>query len=201
MAKAFAVTILILATFVAIAVYRTGIYKDVEISAGEIGPFILVYKVHKGPYHKIVSTIEDVESFFTTTNHPCPLAFGRYLHDPNTVDHDRLLSHGGCAFITPSEDLISTIKQSGFEMEELEKKEYVVAHFDGSPSMGPIKVYPKVEQWLTKYGYQRQGHVIELYQTVNEDKVHTRYLFEYQDDRPSSGANANDSDNNEDINE
>ena len=90
MIKAFAITMGIILILVGIAVVRTGIYKDVKMSSGEQGPFVLVYKNHMGSYHKIVPVIESVENYFKEKNLPCPLAFGRYLDNPQEVEHDRL---------------------------------------------------------------------------------------------------------------
>jgi AraC family transcriptional regulator len=180
MGKAFAVTFgLLLAVFIFIII-RVGYFKPVTIASGEQGPFLLVYKVHRGPYHEIAPMIDEVEAFFKDNGLPCPLAFGRFLHDPNTVPHDRLESHVGCAFMNSSPRLQELIESGGFLQDPLPKTEYVVGHFEGSPSMGPIKVYPYVEDWMNKYGYQIQRPVIELYQTTGEDSVHTRYLFNYK---------------------
>ena len=180
MAKAFFATALILIFMIGFVVYRTGLYKEVTIGSGHQGPFLLVYKVHRGPYHKIVPVIESVETFFKDRGVLCPLSFGRYLHDPNLVEQDRLESHGGCAFSKSSETLMESIEDSGFQIDKLEKREYLVAGFGGSPSMGPFKVYPKMKAWLEKYGYKMDGPVIELYQIQGEDAVFTRYLFPYR---------------------
>jgi hypothetical protein len=180
MAKAFAATLAILLFFAGFVVYRTGYLKPVTISSGFQGPFILVYKKHQGPYHKIAPVIDSVEDFFNQKGLDCPLAFGRYLHDPNTTPHDRLQSHGGCAFPGMTPQLQKVLKEADLEVENLPKEEYLVASFAGSPSIGPWKVYPHVEDWLQKYGYQKQETVIELYQTMGVDAVQTRYLFRYR---------------------
>lgn len=180
MAKAFAATFAILLAMAAFVVYRTGYFKPVDIASGEQGPFYLVYKVHHGPYHKIAPVIDEVEKEFQDNDIDCPLAFGRYIHDPDTVEQDRLESHGGCAFTNLSPEVESLAKAKNFNIDPVEKKEYLVAHFEGSPSIGPMKVYPYVKEWMNKYGYKRQGPVIELYQTTGPDSVHTRYLFTYQ---------------------
>jgi AraC family transcriptional regulator len=180
MGKAFVITLSLILLMIAFVYYRTGYYKDVIITSGEQGPYILVYKVHKGPYHKIAPIIDEVEAYFKKNNLPCPLAFGRYLHDPNLVEHDRLESHGGCLFSMMDEKLDLLLKQTDYKVEPLEKKDYLVATFDGSPSIGPFKVYPKVKSWLNKYNYKQVGPVIEVYQTTGQDEVVTRYLFEYQ---------------------
>ena len=144
------------------------------------GRFFLIYKVHRGPYHKIAPVIDSVENFFKENKVNCPLAFGRYLHDPDSVPHDRLESHGGCAFPQISEELKKLAEEQKLQIDTIEKKEYLVAHFEGSPSVGPLKVYPYVEEWMAKYGYKKKGSVLEIYQTTGEDSLHTRYLFEYE---------------------
>ena len=110
---------------------------------------------------------------------PCSLAFGRYLDNPDEVEHDRLRSHGGCAFTNMTEQLDQILKSSDLKFEPIEKREYVVASFNGSPSVGPLIVYPKIEKWFQKYGYKQSGPVIELYQTLEDQTVLTRYLFGY----------------------
>ncbi len=180
MGKALGITFgLLLAVFIFIVI-RTGYFKPVNINSGDQGPFVLVYQIHKGPYHKIAPVIDSVEAFFNQQGLPCPLTFGRYLHDPNTTPHDRLESHGGCAFPANNEKLAELAQQKDLTIEPLEKKEYVVAQFDGSPSIGPLKVYPYVKNWMEKYGYSITGPVIEIYQTTGPDSLHTRYLFPYQ---------------------
>ncbi len=180
MAKAFAITVAILLGIAGFAVYRTGYFKPVTIASGDQGPFFLIYKTHEGPYHKIAPVIDSVEALFNEKGVKCPLAFGRYLHDPNTVPHDRLLSHGGCAFSSLTEEVKEVMRSGELSLDEVPKQEYLVAHFEGSPSIGPFKVYPYVKQWLEKYGYQKEDTVIELYQTTGADSLHTRYLFQYK---------------------
>ena len=180
MGKAFAITFGILVAVAAFIVYRTGYFQPVQISSGDQGPFILVYKKHLGPYHKIAPVIDSVEKSFKEKGLTCTLAFGRYLHDPDTVPHDRLESHGGCALTRLDEKTKALIEEENFQMEPIEKQEYLVAQFEGSPSIGPLKVYPYVEQWMKKYGYKQRGPVIELYQTTGSDSVTTRYLFMYE---------------------
>lgn len=179
MGKALGITFGMLAVLVGFVVYRTGYLKPVDLSAGDQGPFVLVYKTHKGPYHKIAPVIDEVEAFFKKNDLPCPLAFGRFLHDPDTVEHDRLVSHGGCAFSAMNEKLSGLIEKGQFETDNIEKKEYIVAIFKGSPSIGPFVVYPKVKEWMAKYDYKITGPVIEIYQTTGEDSLSTRYLFPY----------------------
>lgn len=179
MGKAFAITFGCLLAIAIFIVYRTGYLKPVTIASGDQGPFVFVYQEHQGAYHKIAPVIDKVEALFKNSNSPCPLAFGRFLHDPKTVPQDRLESHGGCAFTTLTPEIQSLAQANDLKIEEIGKREYLVAHFEGSPSVGPLKVYPHVEDWMSKYGYKIKNPVIEIYQTTGEDSLHTRYLFQY----------------------
>lgn len=180
----FVLSLLAILTFVLI---RTGYFKEVTISSGFKGPYTLAYREHIGPYHKIPPVITSVESFFKNNDRPCLMAFGRYFDNPDEVDHDRLRSQGGCIFPGRPQDtefFLSSLKAppSAFKIETdfLEKKEYILATFNGSPSVGPLKVYPKVTEWMDKYGYSIAGPVIEIYKTLPDETVLTTYLFPYK---------------------
>lgn len=179
MMKAFAATAAMIAIIVGIVIFRTGVYKEVTIIPGKQGPYVFVYQEHNGEYHKIVSVIENVENTFKEKGIVCPFTFGRYLDDPNKVEHDRLKSHGGCAFPALTDEIDKAIKESSFEVEPIPQKEYVIARFNGSPSVGPFVVYPKMDQWFEKYGYLKVGPSIELYKILPDQSVLTSYLFEY----------------------
>ena len=179
MMKAFAATAAMIAVIVGIVIYRTGVYKEVTILPGQQGPYLLVFKEHNGEYHKIVPVIEEVEKYFKERGIECLYTFGRYLDDPNKVEHDRLKSHGGCVFATLSSDVDKAITESSYKTEKVPQKEYVIARFNGSPSVGPFVVYPKIDQWFEKYGYIKVGPAIELYKILPDNTVMTSYLFEY----------------------
>ncbi|MCB0377778.1 MAG: GyrI-like domain-containing protein [Bdellovibrionales bacterium] len=178
MAKALAFTLAIFVTIAAFLFYRTGYFKDVEIQAQTLGPYTLMFKDHQGEYHKITSVIEAVETFAKDKGQGCEMAFGRYLDDPDQVDHDRLRSQGGCISSNP-EAFVSLQGTEGLKFENLPAREYIVASFNGSPSIGPFVVYPKVKDWMKKYGYKIDGPVIEIYKTLPDQSVLTRYLFIY----------------------
>jgi effector-binding domain-containing protein len=179
MLKAFGITIALLGIIAGIMVYRTGIYKEVTIASGQMGPYVFVFNEHIGPYHKIVPVIESIEKFMADNNMPCALTFGRYFDDPDKVEHDRLRSHGGCAFTQMTPELQKLIEEGKFDYDNVEQQEYVIARFNGSPSVGPFVVYPKIESWFEKYGYQMEKPVVELYQILPDQSVLTSYLFKY----------------------
>lgn len=157
----------------ALAIYL-GAFKDVTIAAQEAGPFKVVFKHHVGAYHKIVPDIEVVERWAVANGETCKISFGEYLDNPNTTDEDRLNSNGGCVV---ENDWSGKPLPDGLTYRELPRRLYVVAEFDGAPSIGPQKVYPRVEKFMTEKGLKHDGAVIELYERMPQAKLQTHYHF------------------------
>jgi effector-binding domain-containing protein len=135
----------------------------------------MIYKEHIGPYHKIITVIEEVEKWARGQNIDCSNSFGEYIDDPQVVDHDRLRSRGGCVVTTVPETL-----PRGYATQTLPEKQYVVAEFEGAPSIGPLKVYPQVREYMASHNLQTQGSVFEIYMPVDNKKMRTTYLFSFQ---------------------
>ncbi len=56
------------------------------------------------------------------------------------------------------------------------ERQYAIGHFDGSPAIGPYKVYPKVQKFFGEKRLKSSAPVIELY-TVTGEEITTEYLF------------------------
>jgi AraC family transcriptional regulator len=152
--------------------FYLGMTKPVKIETGERGPFIMVYKNHMGAYHYIGPVIAAVEKWAADNNLRCELTFGEYIDDPASVDQDRLRSRGGCIFsVKPPVPL-----PEGFVAEDRPKQRFVIGTFEGSPSVGPFKVYPKVQDYIQTRRLKQSGAVIETY-LIRGEKVTTEFLF------------------------
>ncbi len=151
-----------------------GMDRSVQISKGQRGPFLMLYKKHMGAYHHIMPTISAVEKWATDNGASCSVTFGEFLDDPAAVDQDRLRSRGGCFLRAP----LAQDKNlpEGFAFESREPRQFVIARFSGAPSVGPFKVYPEVEDYLETHRLKKDGAVIEVYH-VNGSQVETEYLF------------------------
>lgn len=156
-----------------------GAYKPVEVGLEKRGPYYFLFKQHLGPYHKIVSKIEEVEKWAAEHNMRCPQTFGEYLDNPETVDEDRLRSHGGCIMGASVETV-----PPDFQYQIRPEKLYAVAKFTGSPAIGPFKVYPKLRKFLEEQRLKSSSPAIEIY-TVNGSNVTTEYLFAIDNPPPN----------------
>jgi AraC family transcriptional regulator len=162
--------------FVARTAIYVGAFRDVAIQSIEAPAQKLIFKTHIGAYHKIVPIIEEVEAWAKSQNIDCHLSFGEYLDNPDLTEEDRLRSHGGCVV----SDFPSNMPAE-FETKEIPAQKVVEAIFEGAPSIGPLKVYPKVQKFADEQRLLLKGSVIEIYEIHPElkarDKMTTTYHF------------------------
>ena len=150
-----------------------GTFKPVIIEEKKAGPFQMIYKNHVGPYHKIVPVIEEVEKWAKAQGYDCKVSFGEYLDNPETSEEARLRSRGGC--VVPE---FPAQLPEGFEKQTLPEKDYVTAVFEGSPGIGPMKVYPKAHEYIRDQGLVRESEtVMEMYVIHSPESMTTTYYF------------------------
>ncbi len=158
-----------------------GVFKPVVISQQSRGPYVMVYKDHVGPYHKTVSVITEVETWIYDKGLDCHLSFGEYPDDPEKTEEARLKSRGGCLLDSLSPEVAKQLPPD-FKVAEKPAQPYVVAVFEGSPGIGPMKVYPKIADYMKTHGLQQKGAVIEIYEIhsrTENNSMTTTYLFGY----------------------
>lgn len=171
--RSFLVAVLLVVVTIAVWLfYYLGAFKAVDITESEQGPMKMIYKEHTGSYHKIVSVIEEVEKWAKENKIDCTESFGEYIDDANVVEEARLRSRGGCIVKDFPADL-----PAGLKTREIPARKYVHAVFEGSPGIGPIKVYPKAEAYMKERGLALDGAVIEIYVIHSEKAMTTTYLF------------------------
>lgn len=155
-----------------------GAFKGVEISQAQQGPFTTVYLEHVGPYHKVNKIIEKVEKYMASQGQKCGRTFGEYIDDPQVVEEARLRSKVGCIVEKVPAQLPEDYKSG-----EISARNYVVAVFTGSPGIGPMKVYPRVNDYMTKNNLKMSGAVVEIYEIhsiTEKNAMTTTYLFPVQ---------------------
>ncbi len=164
----------IIGIFIGIGTYlylHLGFSEDVLVGESTRTELILLGQEHRGAYHKIGEKIMQVENLADLLKIPCERSFGQYLDNPQIVDEDRLRSFAGC--IT---DQIPENLQAPFEVRTFPEGRFVTAEFSGSPAIGPMKVYPKLQDYFIEKGLQSDGQSLEVY-TIEGDSVRTEYLM------------------------
>ena len=159
--------------FLAVYLYAyLGYSRPVALGEEDREELHLIYKSHRGAYHQIGPTLREVEAWAAENRVPCPRTFAEFLDDPNAVDQDRLRSHVGCVTLVKPELSLP----DGFVYEAKPARRYVVARFDGAPSIGPLKVYPKVVEYFDKQRMKMPVSNLEIYLQDGRTFV-TEFLF------------------------
>ncbi len=165
----------------------TGAFKSVSVDQDERGPYTVIYKTHVGPYHKIVSTIEEIEKWSRENGLKCRLSFGEFYDDPRVVEEGRLNSRAGCLvdpLVENEKIILEKLKHTlppDYKVDEIAKTKAVVALFTGAPGIGPLKVYPKAEDFIAEHKLKRKGSVIEIYEIFDKEAMQTTYMWPIQD--------------------
>lgn len=152
-----------------------GAFRSVLIEEKTAGPFHFLYKTHTGPYHKINDALKEVETWAKDNNTNCTLTFGEYLDNPETTDEKRLRANVGCVLDQP----LANVPDGFLQTTKIEQK-YVMAHFDGASSIGPLKVYPRIKAYFQKMQYKFPDSSLEIYEIQSEKAMLTKYFFELQ---------------------
>lgn len=172
--------------FVLYLVQYTGAYKSVQIKVEQKGPYTVIYKKHVGPYHKIAEVITAVETWSQAQGLKCRLSFGEFYDDPRLVEEGRLNSRGGCLIDTDSADeqaayeKIKTTLPTDFLTDQIPQTNAVIGLFEGAPSIGPIKVYPKAEEYIAENRLTKKASVIEIYEVFGKSSIQTQYIWPIQ---------------------
>lgn len=163
----------------------TGAFKSVTVTLTERPNYEIIYKDFTGPYHKIVQTIEEVEKWAKTKGFTCRLSFGEYFDDPRVIEEGRLKSRGGCVVDPLKREehgkwltlAHATDMPKDFQIDVIPATKAVVALFEGAPGIGPLKVYPKAEEFIQKNNLPRKGSVIEIYEVFDQNSMQTTYIW------------------------
>ncbi|UXR66130.1 GyrI-like domain-containing protein [Bdellovibrio bacteriovorus] len=175
------VLVFVLVTMISFGLFLAnylGAFRGVEISEVTQGPFKTVFVEHVGPYHKVNKQLERIEKYMKSQGITCGRTFGEYLDNPREVEEARLRSKVGCILEGEPPQLTE-----GLQVGEIPQRKYVMAVFTGSPGIGPLKVYPKVNDFMLKAHLKQTGAVIEIYEIhsiTEKNAMTTTYLFPVQ---------------------
>jgi hypothetical protein len=161
----------------------TGAFKSVTIGLDQRPEYQIIYKNYTGPYHKIVQSIQEVETWAKTQGLACRLSFGEYFDDPRVVEEGRLKSRGGCLIDSLKSEEVKIFAHlkshlpADLKIDVIASTTAVVALFAGAPGIGPLKVYPKAEDFIAANKLKRKGSVIEIYEVFDTHSMQTTYMW------------------------
>ncbi len=176
MKKIVALIFLTVLAFVIMLASYVGAFRPVQIEQKNVSPLYLLAKDYMGPYHKMVPTIETVEKWSKQNGLSCKDSFGEYFDDPDIVEESRLKARGGCV-LTETEKLNLSEYPKDFKIIEIPVRNVVEVYFEGAPSIGPLKVYPKAADFMHANKLIPDGAVMEIYHVISEKQMTTTYHF------------------------
>ena len=152
---------------VLIFMWYLGFFSNLVIEEKTVGPYVLVYEEHIGPYSEtgqIQNTVyrdllqkENIETF---------KGFGIYYSDPKTVPAEELKSIAGCILEQADIYKIDELKQKGYKVREMATQESLVVSFPFTNKMsilaGMIRVYPALTTYVEENNIP-QSEIMELY--------------------------------------
>lgn len=157
-------------SFVVTGIYL-GYYKGVDVKIESPQELALLGIESKGPYHLINEKIEKVETWAKENSINCPQSFGVFYDNPEKVEPEELKSFVGCVL---DEKTQSELPES-FSQKTIQPKKAYTAVFEGSPALGPLKVYPEAKDWFEKNKLQFP-YSLEIY-TLRDGSFKTKYIF------------------------
>jgi AraC family transcriptional regulator len=157
---------------------RLGYFKNMEAKEVERQSTLLLYKPHTGAYHRVNATILEVEAWAKSNGIPCPHTFGEYLDDPSKVEEERLRANAGCILSTPlTTASLPEQRPEGLDVKPLPAGRYLSITFQGSPAIGPMKVYPYAKGYFRDKNWGGYETAVEIYTIVSPSQMTTEYLF------------------------
>ena len=143
--------------FIFIFLIYSGLFTDVDITEGEIGPYTFVGKEYVGDYRfsgdKLDSIIQDLKfrkvEFEKT--------FGIYRDNPEKINHDSLRYMVGCIIPEKSYNKIPELEREGYIKQIMGKTPSVIVKFPLRTKVSFImavkKTYPKLSEYFAEKNY------------------------------------------------
>jgi hypothetical protein len=156
------VLFLLLAAFF-VACYCVGVFDEVAMTAGERGPFFLIYREHVGPYREVKFVKTEVARYLAGRHETIPArGFARFLDNPQKVQPENLRSIVG--YITDSilSGVTTPYKTDIFLQTRCVSGVFSIrSHF--SQFIGALKFYPRLFRYCRREKLEMAGPVLEIY--------------------------------------
>ena len=157
----------------------TGFFTEVKVSETSLGPLVMVYEEHIGPYKGTDDVIKQISDLLKKDNIETSKSFAIYYDDPKITSLDSLHSIAG-KIIEPSDT--TKIKSAGsmYKIMHFPAKRYAIAEIKNRGALsafaGSVKVYAALDRFLKENEYP-PSPTLEIY-----DRNKTiRYLREIKE--------------------
>jgi len=158
-----------------------GGFQKINISISKTGGETLIYETIKGDYKqsgvimdKIYNTLLKEDKIETYKG------FGIYYDNPQKVEKEKLRSEAGCVLENKDMDQLKNIENK-YTTRIFPNKEYITTTFPYKGKLSLIfsimKVYPALNKFAIKNGYNENGAVMEIYDIPNKQILYRKELM------------------------
>jgi len=149
----------------------SGLFANVDITEGDVGPYTFVGKEYVGDYRYSGDKLDSIIIDFKTRNIEFEETYGIYRDDPEKVNNDSLRYMVGCIIPEKSFDRIPELEREGYIKQEMGKTPSVIVAFPlrtkVSFLIAVMKIYPKLDEYFKEKGY-KEVPALEIY---GEDEI------------------------------
>ncbi|MCD4747084.1 MAG: hypothetical protein K8R58_12375 [Bacteroidales bacterium] len=171
--------ILIIALTVFYAYY--GGFKKIQISISKSGGEVLIYEKIQGDYKQSGVIMDKIyNSLLKEDKIETYKGFGVYYDNPRKVEKSKLRSEAGCILEKTDIDKLPILEKK-YTIRTFPRKEYIITEF---PFKGKIsvffsimKVYPALNKFANKNGYNEESLVMEIYDVPNKKILYRKEII------------------------
>lgn len=161
------VVIVLIIVAIVLFLNYAGFFSKIVIEEKEMGPYVLVYKDHKGDYKETQKIQDDIYySLLNKYGIKTFKGFGVYYDDPKKISKEELRSIAGCILEESDYNNIEKLKENNFKVIETPKQKSIVVEFpfkNGlSTFIGIMKVYPEINKFV-EANRLKQKEIMEIY--------------------------------------
>ncbi len=150
--------------------YSGGFVKPVLVEK-EVPAMTMAVKEHKGAYSKTKQSMDEVYEGLIALGVESTRGVGVYYDDPALVAEADLRSEVGSLLEGVSEEKLMEIKEK-LEVKEYEEMQAMVVEFPINTMLsymiGPMRVYPVIQEHWQGKGYEESEIGIEIYDIANK---------------------------------
>ena len=154
----------------------TKAFLSPELTGVQLESVYLLYTEHLGAYHRIDPKLREAEKLAIELGLSCRQTFGYFLDNPQYEEEDRLRAEVGC-WLSGKLPEVVTVPEP-FRFEERPGGAFLKVIWQGSPAIGPIKVYPAARKWFAEQRLQIPSTNYEVYEMTSDGKMQTTYYFQ-----------------------
>ena len=157
--------------FILIYLAYSGLFSNVEITEGELGPYTFIGKEYVGDYRYAGDKLDSIVLDLQNRKIEFDKTFGIYRDNPEKVAKDSLRYMVGCIVPEKSYEKLPELERDGYIKQKMGITPSVIVEFPlrtkVSFLMAVIKAYPALNEYFRKKGYS-EVPALEIY---DKDKI------------------------------